>query len=251
MTTTIIAQRKFTRTLASRNILTATARLHHLSGNARPHFSVTGEERNPRIRRDNGIVACGCLHDDIAKYFPKLRPIIAMHLSDDTGTPMHADANGWYLMAGALGGAMEQYHAGNSNRHMPLMPHEIDQAKPYITTEYCYPTADECLRFWAEHVRVGYADALNYKLDIMRHLGPMADAVVSCGQQWESAFGPIAYKQPFDGDPGANAIKRILKAAFIPCRERHSEIIASFKDRWQAEANAALAFLREGSASND
>ena len=29
-------------------------------------LGITGEVRDPRIKRDSGIVACGCLHDEIA-----------------------------------------------------------------------------------------------------------------------------------------------------------------------------------------
>lgn len=68
------------------------AGLHQL-GTQAPYFSVTAEIREPR-RHD--ISAGGCMHNDIAKYWPELRPIIALHLSDEYGVPMHAVANGLY-----------------------------------------------------------------------------------------------------------------------------------------------------------
>lgn len=119
-------------------IITVEAGLHHLTGNARPYFSATGEIFIPK-RRD--CECCGCIHDEIAKYWPKLAPIIALHLSDDTGTPMHAEANGWYQLAGYFGGYGERYHAGNST---PMK------------------TPDECLTQFAEHVRISVEDARTF-----------------------------------------------------------------------------------------
>lgn len=73
--------------------LTVTAGLHHIEGNKRPYFSVTAVLR----KRGSGREICGgCMHDEIAAHFPALVPVIAMHLSDDDGKPMHTEANGRY-----------------------------------------------------------------------------------------------------------------------------------------------------------
>lgn len=67
------------------------------------YFSLTGEILDASVRRDGGIVACGCLHDDILKEWPDLADAEALHLSKvETGEPMHAQANGWYWYAGAV-----------------------------------------------------------------------------------------------------------------------------------------------------
>lgn len=113
-----------------------TAGLSHLQGNARPHFSVTAEIFRPGAR---DIEAGGCLHDEVIKYWPELAPIVALHLGDDTGAPMHAEANGWYWLAGALGGAGERYHGGNGS--------QADTS----------PAG--CLQVFADHVRVPLAEA--------------------------------------------------------------------------------------------
>lgn len=63
--------------------------------NGHNSFAITGEIRDPKERRDNGIVACGCLHDEIAAAFPKLAPLIKWHLTDACG-PMHYIANTIY-----------------------------------------------------------------------------------------------------------------------------------------------------------
>ncbi|TIX43793.1 MAG: hypothetical protein E5V40_01755 [Mesorhizobium sp.] len=59
-------------------------------------FAITGEIRDPSVKRDGGIVACGCVHDEIAKAFPELAPLIRWHLVSTIG-PMHYVANTVYL----------------------------------------------------------------------------------------------------------------------------------------------------------
>lgn len=75
--------------------LTATAGLCHMDGNRRPYFSVTGDIRR---RNANDIDAGGCIHDEILAHWPVLAPVVALHLADDTGVPMHAVANGHYWL---------------------------------------------------------------------------------------------------------------------------------------------------------
>ncbi|RWF33767.1 hypothetical protein [Mesorhizobium sp.] len=59
-------------------------------------FAITGEVRDPSVIRDRGIVACGCVHDEIAKAFPELAPLIRWHLTSTDG-PMHYAANAVFL----------------------------------------------------------------------------------------------------------------------------------------------------------
>jgi len=64
-------------------------------GDQAPYFSITGEidrqARNGRWVEDCG----GCIHGEIAKLFPKLRPLIRWHLCSKKG-PMHYLANSKY-----------------------------------------------------------------------------------------------------------------------------------------------------------
>lgn len=83
--------------------LTAKAELSWLRGNASPYFSLTGHGR------DHGSEFGGCCHDDILKLWPDLQPLADIHLSDLDGAPMYAEANGWYWLAGVIGGAGERY----------------------------------------------------------------------------------------------------------------------------------------------
>jgi hypothetical protein len=72
--------------------LTAEVRYDDQCGNGHNTFSITGEVRIPG-RRD--IEAGGCLHDDIARKFPELAPLIKWHLVSSDG-PLHYLANTLY-----------------------------------------------------------------------------------------------------------------------------------------------------------
>lgn len=63
--------------------------------NGHNDFAITAEVRQPGAR---DVVACGCLHDDIAKVFPELAPLVKWHLSSTAG-PMHYVANTVYHAA--------------------------------------------------------------------------------------------------------------------------------------------------------
>lgn len=120
--------------------ITVHAGLHHLAGNARPFFSITAT-----INARRAVEAGGTLHAAIVNAWPDLAPVIPLHLSDDTGTPMHALSNGWYWLAGYYGGCGEQYHGGNS--------------QGIHGGEYRAPTREECLTIFAAHVRISVREA--------------------------------------------------------------------------------------------
>lgn len=79
--------------------LVVTAGLNCYEGQ-RPYFSVTAELWQSKGWYENGqdgrMSACGQLVEEVSRAFPSLRPILALHLSDDIGTPMHAVENGRY-----------------------------------------------------------------------------------------------------------------------------------------------------------
>jgi hypothetical protein len=135
--------------------------VHYIKGNSKPYFSLTGQTWR------NGREDCGgCIHDVILRHFPELADLAAMHMSDIDGAPMHDAANGWYNFAGYLGGAGERYHVGNSERHFPIEP---PAGKTWPNTEYRKPTQDECLRIWAEHVRIPFDEALKVAAQVSAH----------------------------------------------------------------------------------
>lgn len=64
-------------------------------GEQEPYFSVTGEiQKAERGRWQED--SFGMLHDDIARHFPELRPLIKWHLTSVKGGPMHYIANALY-----------------------------------------------------------------------------------------------------------------------------------------------------------
>jgi hypothetical protein len=105
--------------------ITVDAGLHKL-GEQASYFSVTAHGY------DRGEF-CGCCHDMILEHWPELKPVIDMHLHDVDGIPMHPEANGWYWLAGALGGMGEKYHGGNGTGKTP----------------------DQCLQIFADHCLIG------------------------------------------------------------------------------------------------
>jgi len=75
--------------------------LSWLRGNRLPYFSVTGSlyapDRPGGLRK---LQSCGCLHDDILRLAPDMADIVALHLCDIDGAPMHALENGFFWLGG-------------------------------------------------------------------------------------------------------------------------------------------------------
>lgn len=96
----VIATVTLTTKMDDGHTLNATAQLHQLAGNQRPYFSVTAEEIDNRRRHnpDLGVIAGGQMTDKVLHYFPQLAPLVALHLADDRGQPMHAVENGAYWL---------------------------------------------------------------------------------------------------------------------------------------------------------
>jgi hypothetical protein len=78
--------------------LTVTAILNQTNSSSSPYFSITGRIKDTTVCRDGGIIACGCLHEDILKADPSLSGLVSMHLSDQDGTPLYAVENGFYYL---------------------------------------------------------------------------------------------------------------------------------------------------------
>jgi hypothetical protein len=129
--------------------------LHYLKGNKAPYFSLTYERHRKGFPKHCWSGGAG--HDLILKLFPRFADLAKLHLSDIDGEPMHALENGFYNLAGALGGLGQPYHVGNSKRHFPKA--EVDPAKPWATTDYREPTRSEAMQIFADHLRVSLEEA--------------------------------------------------------------------------------------------
>lgn len=102
---TTIASRSFSKTLPDGRYVVATAELELIEGNARPYFALHGEEwKSAKHRRNgwerSGLIQAGAMGDELVAIFPELDVVNRLHLADDEGAPMHAEANGWYFYTG-------------------------------------------------------------------------------------------------------------------------------------------------------
>jgi len=77
-------------------VISAEIRYDDSCRNGHNSFAITADIRNPRKHGDSAWIAGGCCHDDIAKAFPELAPLIRWHLSS-SDSPMHYIANTVYL----------------------------------------------------------------------------------------------------------------------------------------------------------
>ena len=104
--------------------LVANARLELIGGNARPYFSLTGEEWKSQKHKRNGwersgLQTCGAMGDTLAAVWPELDLVNRLHLADDTGAPMYAVENGWYWYTDRGGRGPSEYERIDGT------PHEI------------------------------------------------------------------------------------------------------------------------------
>ncbi len=137
-TNTLKASRKFNARSLARAYGRRTAYLVITAHTERGYFSVTADAYSAAFGNRSPFV-CGSLHKEAARFWPKIKPLIALHLCDaTTGAPDHNACNAWYWLAGALGGAGEEYHGGNGNGGK---------------------TAPECLAIFADYLRITPAEA--------------------------------------------------------------------------------------------
>lgn len=186
--------------------ITAKGGLHMIRGNHAPYFSLTADidrKVGSRWVEDSG----GCCHDEILKHWPDLADLAALHLSDIDGQPMHAEANGWYWLAGALGGLGEEYHGASGSG-----------AK----------TPEECLAIFAEHARIG--------LDAARSLAPKAAVIYAHDlEAWKAEAQAAAEEgaEPPPAEPPRSVNAR--------ARAYWADWCWSQGARWKREAQACIA----------
>ena len=112
--------------------------LHYIKGNSAPYFTLTCTTY--KGGRDAGG---GADHEEILRHRPDLKPLADLHLSSIDGVPMHAEANGWYWLAGTVAGGFGQRHHGGTG----------SGAK----------RACDCLRIFANHVRISHQEAADLR----------------------------------------------------------------------------------------
>lgn len=180
--------------------VTVTAQAYHLGNNEHPHFSVTCEYRN----------GGGAAHDICLEVWPEIKPIIDLHLADvDTGEPMHAEANGFYWLAGYAGGLGEKFHGRTLDYGQKEPRHSID----------------DCLRILSEHLRV--------PLENMRNI---VSIVLAEGKE-------LAKKARYTLQTKGGPIIQEDRAIGYYTRGLFAQYVEAQKDRWKREAIAGVALL--------
>lgn len=202
--------------------------LHYLRGNQKSYFSLTYTSHQQGMP-DNDYSG-GVCHEEILKWYPQFADLAKLHLSDIDGVPMHAEENGWYNLAGSLpDNACERYHAGNSKRNMPK-PEGAPRRSEWDTTDYREPTPDECLQFFADHVRVD--------LETARAL---RDQIVA---EWERTRELNETPVQPEGDDASDCPDwqplNWTKASWKGARAKFGEWIRAQYPRWKAEAEECI-----------
>jgi hypothetical protein len=76
-------------------MITVKVRHDDQCGNGHNTFSITAQVETPASKRRNDIEAGGCLHAEVAQYFPHLAPFLKWHLTSTDG-PLHYVENTLY-----------------------------------------------------------------------------------------------------------------------------------------------------------
>lgn len=175
--------------------------LHYIRGNSAPHFSITIDQY------DCG----GADHELIQKLWPgKFDDLIALHLSDIDGKPMHFIENGWYRARGG------QWMGSG------WLP-DSDYGQPQRTME-------ESVDILMNHLRITRDEAV--KLVFLGRRSVQRDREALAAQEWDRLNAvPIASygERPTIIDQG-----RDYKAEFVA-------IVSTYEERYKQEALACIA----------
>lgn len=191
-----------------KELIKVTVSLDDKCKNGHQDFSVTGKifiAGKPHT--DRNMIACGCIHDDIAKNFPDLIPFIRLHLCDYDGVPMHPIANGYY--------------------HLTQGFNQIKPESPEFQAKYCeyYRITPDQFKALAES-----KSQLNFAVNLEK-LGVLA--------RWkEEAKGAIAQLEALTGQKFENNSTR---SQFVPLTEaeRAEEDARQQNGYYTPEAEAA------------
>lgn len=201
--------------------------LHYLRGNAAPYFALTYTSH--RSGHPRQLESGGAGHERIAEVFPgRFDDLAALHLSTIDGVPMHAEANGWYWMAGALGGAGEQYHGGNADRQHWR---DVDGVRTF--DGYRHSTPDECLATFADHARITVEEAAALRDELRDEHANNPDG-------WTAARATLALR--------LDDMRPRWKAEALAAIERHG--LRVYGDPWTPPTDPAGALIEEAAAGD-
>lgn len=90
------------RNLPNGEYVEITAEERDASGDLSPGFAITVAGWGSRAAKKRGWEAeyFGAVSEYILEVVPEVAPLVRAHLADPDGTPVHAEANGWYFYSG-------------------------------------------------------------------------------------------------------------------------------------------------------
>ena len=184
-------------------MLTVYGGLNYLRGNSAPYFSLTYWQH--RSGHPNQCQSGGAGHELILQLYPELADLAALHLSDIDGAPTGAEANGWYWLAGALGGLGQRYHGGS-------LPSRSEA---------------ECLAIFARHCRISEGEAMTIRSAVLR-------AYASAGPE-AVELEPAARQAAARAEWGAimDAMRPRWKSEADAAIEKHGLVV--YGDPWTPE----------------
>lgn len=116
----------------------------------------------------------GMLHEEILECAPELAPVIAVHLADPDGVPIHAVANGWYFYSGkARQYEEDQVESGNAwyAENYERSDHERAAAALHIPVEDLPTGLDrEGFETFAQGLRPRWKEQARVALEIIENI---------------------------------------------------------------------------------
>jgi hypothetical protein len=117
---------------ANGNQLKIKIRLSDDCGNGHNDFSITADAwKKDKPKSDRYHLYAGCAHDEILKARPDLKIFVDLHLSDVTGAPMHAIANGFYHLKNSPDKA-QQWARANDHQWAQIAKAEDQEHYHYL-----------------------------------------------------------------------------------------------------------------------
>lgn len=188
--------------------------LHYIRGNSRPYFSITGTIYDKR----GCDVGGGACHDTIERLKPgRFTDLIALHLSDDLGVPMHAAENGWYFARGGMfmfSGAREWHPIDGAKYRTPATEEEIVGKVRRLL---------RCDRYEALYLRDLGRKSVEQEIEAARVKQSM---LLAAAQE-------LAYDKAADPE--------LALAPYVDHKAKFAQFVEACKPRWKREADACIA----------
>lgn len=212
----VIAERELRGRKPNGHRVRVTAKLYSL-GEQEPYFSITTDH--------------GCDHESVLAAFPQLDWLVALHLSNEHGVPMHAEANALYHA--------EEGDKAVLARHLAISEKRAEQI---IGRVACAPRdhAEAGRRVYAEQKEAARVANAQAQEDFERYKFDRGYREMRARKIRDDAFKVY----------GAAIREERVVAEYVSERKREyvQRIITSLCPKWRAQADKARRFLDESEA---